>query len=243
MYPRQFFDLFRPEIRDEMVFVGMSFHPSAQSRWEGIIAPGIRDAGLEPYRVDMRLISDSILTDIMVGITIARCLIFDITAEADGSRNGNVMYELGIAHATRHAEEVLVIRSDTARLLFDTSHIRVHGYRTDDPVQARENIRDLVRDFTHGLSLYQGMAIQKAISTLDEVCMAFMHNHASMDHFSLQHHDKAFEPEAVAHRTAIRHLLELGVARFEWKGGDTMQYAYGWTGFGLAVLRELRFRA
>jgi hypothetical protein len=132
------------------VFVAMSFDQRFQRRWEEVIEPGINSvqvAGqrLKAYRVNASVIGDSILTEILGGIGRARIIFADVTSHnLEGAteempiRNGNVMYEVGIAHATRLPEEVLLFRSDRQRLLFDVANVRVNCYDPDnDPETAR----------------------------------------------------------------------------------------------------------
>lgn len=92
---------------------GMVFATRGLDRWEEIIRPAILRAGLEPYRMDITVASVSVLVDIMWSILDAKLLLFDINTNERGARNGNVMYEIGPAHAMRHPEEILITRSDT----------------------------------------------------------------------------------------------------------------------------------
>lgn len=75
---------------------------------------------------------------------------------------------------------------------------------------------------------------------LDEVCLGFLSAHANMQYFSLLEPEKAFEPETVAGRTAIRHLFDLGVLALVWRK-EEQSYAYTWTFLGSAVLQHLGF--
>lgn len=69
------------------------------------------------------------LTDIMDGIAHSLMVLADVsTAGKDQNtgepyRNGNVMYEVGLALACRQPAEVLLIRDDRDRFLFDVSTI------------------------------------------------------------------------------------------------------------------------
>jgi hypothetical protein len=113
MYPANYFGLFPPFPREDKVFIAMSFDQRFEDRWTRVIGPAIRnirvnDVPLEPHRVDIRQISDSILTEILAGITNHRAIFADVTSlgSIDGRplRNGNVMYEVGLAHALRLPE-------------------------------------------------------------------------------------------------------------------------------------------
>src|SRR5438128_2587799 len=108
MYPHTYMSLFPPFPKDNRVFVAMSFDSRFQPRWEKVLVPAIRlverdDMSLEPHRVDLRKASDSVLTEILEGITRCRFFLADISVigEIDGKpiRNANVLYEVGLAHA------------------------------------------------------------------------------------------------------------------------------------------------
>src|SRR5690242_13094536 len=107
MYPAQFFNLFPPFPKTNTCFVAMSFADEMKARWENVLEPGIRDAGLAPYRVDIKKISDSILTDILRNIGDGKVVLADVST-VKGVRNANVLYEVGLAHATRLPEEVIL---------------------------------------------------------------------------------------------------------------------------------------
>jgi hypothetical protein len=155
----------------------MSFAPQFEHRWHNVVQPAIRsvqvgDTRLEPYRVDARHVNDSILTDILMGISNSRLIFVDISTigEFDGTpiRNGNVMYELGLAHSARIAEEVLIFRSDDDRLLFDVANVRVHSFGPDtNPDDARRLLADALVNALREVDLRRHLAVRKAIQSLD----------------------------------------------------------------------------
>lgn len=134
MHPQLFLKTFwQIEFRPQ-IFVAMSFEPRYKSRFDEVIAPAIRSitvggVKLEPYRVDMSKSGDSILTDIIDGIAHSQMVLADVSSTRIGFlrrktyRNGNVMYEVGLALACRHSSEVLLIRDDHDKFLFDVSTI------------------------------------------------------------------------------------------------------------------------
>jgi hypothetical protein len=179
MFPRNYFGLFPPYPRDNKVFVAMSFEDRFQSRWNEVISPAIRNVirqgtPLQPVRVDARLISDSILTEILDGVTNG-CLVFaDVTTigHIDGRsiRNGNVMYEIGLAHAVRLPEEVLIFRSDSDRLLFDVANVRANSYDPEgDPELARSQVSNAIIESLKELDLRRYLAVRSAAQSLDAV--------------------------------------------------------------------------
>lgn len=83
-----------------------------------IIAPAVRDAGLDPYRADQDLTPGSITPKFLSELLNARLVIADLTG-----RNPNVFYELGIAHSFTRP---LISIADTADSLpFDAKDERV----------------------------------------------------------------------------------------------------------------------
>jgi len=177
MYPSQLFSLFPPFPRENKVFVAMSFDPRFDERWEKVIRLGIRrvtvkGTNLEARRVDTRKVSDSILTEILTGISNYLLVFADITSLglADGKpiRNGNIMYEVGLAHAVRLPEEVILFRSDEDPLLFDVAHVRVNYYDPDNKhEESQERVANAVLDAIKELDLRRNLAVQRAVDSLD----------------------------------------------------------------------------
>jgi hypothetical protein len=71
--------------RDHRVFVAMSFAEEFTARWENVIVPAVRSieldgSRLDPHRVDLRKVSDSVLTEILDGIARCRFFVADIRA-------------------------------------------------------------------------------------------------------------------------------------------------------------------
>ncbi len=241
MYPKHYYDLFRHSIDPEMVFVGMSFSPSEEYRWAKIIRPAIIRAGLEPYRVDVEIIGGSVLIDILVGIAKARILLFEVSADQGGMRNGNVMYEIGIAHALRYPEELLLLRSDNHPLLFDVSNIRVLNYNPQDINTSVDSVSGLLKRLKQNIDSTKNLVLDKTISMLDEVSLGLLQSKANLNVFSLRDLDQAFTPQVIEIRSSIRHLLDLGILEVIFRKDDRT-YGYSWTSMGLDLLRKLGFR-
>ena len=180
MYPQNFFSLFPPFPRNNNVFVALSFDKKFDSRWENVIAPTIRKVqingvSLSPYRVDVSRISDSILTDILEGIRSSLLILADITAigNINGKpvRNGNVMYEIGIAQAIRIPEEVVLFRSDEDEILFDLANIRVNFYDPDrDPIKASSILGKSLIGALSEIDHKKSLAVNHAAESLDFDC-------------------------------------------------------------------------
>ena len=113
MYPRRFFDTFwRGDTRKE-VFVAMPFNDEFNSIYEEAIDPATTSIGMQSKRVNASVLSGAIVTDILDGIAHATLILADIsimkTGRWKGQRGGNVMYELGLAHAVRPETDVVVV--------------------------------------------------------------------------------------------------------------------------------------
>ena len=134
MHPNTFIEQLWRGVEADEVFVAMSFAPRYESRYHEIFRPAIesiryRGNPLTARRVDESQTGDSILTEIIRGICESRLVLADVSDLSNGtegsepSRNGNVMYELGLAHAVKSPAKVVIVRDDSKRLLFDVSSI------------------------------------------------------------------------------------------------------------------------
>jgi hypothetical protein len=135
MYPQLFLRTFWQMQFKPQIFVAMSFDDKYKPRFDDIIAPAIRSievdgVSLEPHRVDISKSGDSILTDINDGIAHSQLVLADVSSSIGKDsitgqpyRNANVMYEVGLALACRQPTEILLVRDDHDKFLFDVSTI------------------------------------------------------------------------------------------------------------------------
>ena len=175
MYPATFFGLFPPFPQNLRAFVAMGFDPCFDARWQNVLQPGIRsvtvnDKSLEPHRANLAMSGDSVLTGILDDISRCMVVVADITTlgEHNGRpvRNENVFYEVGLAHAIRLPEEVVLFRSDQATLAFDISNVRVHEYDPDgNPEGARDIVSNTLVGSLNELNLRRQLAIRRAADT------------------------------------------------------------------------------
>jgi hypothetical protein len=157
----------------------MSFDERFTSRWENIIAPAISSIKLpngdylHPYRTDISTVSDSVLTEIEDCIATALLVFVDISTVGHignrAVRNGNVMYELGLAHAVRLPEEVLIFRSDDDPLPFDTANVRVISYEPDGEIMgpAFEKVVNCVTAALEEIELIKHKTVEEISRRLD----------------------------------------------------------------------------
>jgi hypothetical protein len=125
----------------------MPFAGPLGSYYEKIYDPAIRKAGLTPVRADAEIFgTGKIIDQIWRGITAAKVLVTELT-----SRNPNVFYELGLAHAL--GKPVVLVSSNESDVPFDLKHIRVIYYDVNDPFwgnklmeKVAENILSAIRN-------------------------------------------------------------------------------------------------
>lgn len=188
MHPFNFYNLFPPFPRDNRVFVAMSFDKKFDNRWEKVIRPAVKavpvdgssgNVMLEPYRVDLRKVGDSVFTDIINGIGNCRLFFADVTAleyfdilgNQVSHRNENVLYEVGIAHSRRLPEEVILFRSDNYRLAFDLANMRVNHYEPDkNPEEAKRFVEGELLSAIREIDLRKHLSVQEAVDSLTLDC-------------------------------------------------------------------------
>jgi len=177
VYPALLRHLLRRAPRKLRVFVAMSFEEHFATRYNNVIEPAIRSleangVTLEPHRVDRSVVSDSILTEIIDGVTNDLLVFVDLTTigtlDSGPVRNANVLYELGLAHAIRLPQDVVLFRSDADRLLFDLSDIRVRHYDPDvQPDVARQMVAEALKAAADGARLVERAQIAEAVRSVD----------------------------------------------------------------------------
>src|SRR4051812_6902313 len=93
MHPNAYLRSFwRLELRPQ-IFVAMSFDETYRSRYEKVIAPAVSRLSvngkrLSPYRVDTSKSGDSILTDIMEGVSHCQMIVADLSSMGRDSKTG-----------------------------------------------------------------------------------------------------------------------------------------------------------
>jgi hypothetical protein len=111
----------------EICFVMMPFREPIGGYYKKIYEPAIEKAGLKSVRADNEIFgTGKIMDQVWSGINSAKVLVAELT-----TRNPNVFYELGIAHALR--KPVVLVSSNDNDVPFDLHHIRVIYYDVTDP--------------------------------------------------------------------------------------------------------------
>ena len=108
-------------------FVMMPFQNPHGGYYSSIYKPAIEKAGLNPIRADNEIFgAGRIMDQIWSGINAAKILVAELT-----TKNPNVFYELGLAHALE--KPVVLVSSNEDDVPFDLHHIRVIYYDVNDP--------------------------------------------------------------------------------------------------------------
>jgi len=114
-------------------------------RYQDIFAPAIKNAGLEPYRVDQDPKVSIPIQDIERGIRDSKICFAEITLD-----NPNVWFELGYAFAS--GKEVVLVCSDerTTKFPFDVQHRTIIKYSTS----STSDFKKLELDITAKITAY-----------------------------------------------------------------------------------------
>ena len=248
MHPNAFLKTFwQAELRPQ-IFVAMSFADAYKLRFEKVIAPAIQAISmggvpLRPYRVDLSKSGDSILTEIVDGIAHSQMVLADVSTLGHDSktgipyRNGNVMYEIGIALACRQSSEVLLVRDDKDKFLFDVSTIPHMTLNFVDSDAARDALRDELMSRLRERNLVHDARVETAIASLSGPEVAILKTLAKHDlgtiwgkpggSFNLI--DLAAYP-----RLLDKHLIKVAG---EFEEGHA---AFGWTPIGKEIASRIQ---
>jgi hypothetical protein len=232
------------------VFVAMSFSREYDDRFRDIIEPAVADLTLggrhlTAYRVDTSTSGDAITTDIINGIIHSQFFLADVSTMGYDSkhgapyRNGNVMYEVGIAVSCRQPHEILLIHDDADRLLFDVvtiPHLRINFA---DKANARPQLTAALKQRLAEQNHLKDARVEHAIRTLS-------YDELSTIKFFLQaapHQQFGFELK----KQGINSPLLTGVSRLVDKGvlhcsgqGPTGEAMFEWTRLGAYVAARIR---
>lgn len=112
---------------NDSCFVMQPFGAPLGDYYEKIYRPAIEKAGLRPVRADAEIFATGkIMDQVWNGINAAKVLVAELT-----TRNPNVFYELGLAHAMK--KPVVLVSAKEEDVPFDLQHIRVIYYDMSDP--------------------------------------------------------------------------------------------------------------
>lgn len=91
--------------------------------YNDLIAPAIRDAGLDPIRADEEMTGGIIHKPMFERLIFCKFAVADLT-----TANANVFYELGVRHSVRPWSTVLIFSKGGSQLPFDVAPLRAMPY-------------------------------------------------------------------------------------------------------------------
>ncbi|MBU4315652.1 MAG: hypothetical protein KKF30_00105 [Proteobacteria bacterium] len=143
---------------EDTCFVMMPFADPIGQYYSLIYKPAIEKAGLTPIRADDDIFTTGkIIDQIWHGINNAKILVAELT-----SRNANVYYELGLAHALK--KPVVLISSNEQDVPFDLHHIRVIYYDMTDPFWGNKLIDKIAENVISALKNPEEALFKTALS-------------------------------------------------------------------------------
>lgn len=138
-------------------FVVMPFALPIGAYYQDIYQPAIEKAGLRAIRADADIFgTGKIMDQIWAGINNAKVLVTELT-----SRNPNVFYELGLAHALK--KPVVLVSSNAEDVPFDLKHIRVIYYDVTDPFWGQKLIDKIAENIVSALKNPEEAIFEKVL--------------------------------------------------------------------------------
>jgi len=246
MHPNTYLRSFwQPEIKNQ-VFVAMSFEDRFTERFDQIIKPAIEGElisgiQLSAFKVDNSQTGDSILTDIADGIVHSMLFLADVSVIDEGRyaeqpiRNGNVMYEVGLALASRQPSEVLLIRDDTKKFLFDVSTIPHITIDFEDNDTAIQNIRMALTDRITETNKIFNAKVSIATKSLTPLELQILESFEGLNPGMARDFSNKSRGLSIPMERAVSSLLSKGCIESVAKNEETNGLFYGITSFGTNV--------
>ena len=146
---------------NDSCFVMQPFAAPLGDYYEKIYRPAIEKAGLRPVRADAEIFATGkIMDQVWNGINAAKVLVAELT-----TRNPNVFYELGLAHAMR--KPVVLVSAKEEDVPFDLQHIRVIYYDMSDPFWGNKLIEKVAENILSAIQNPEEAVFKSAINGKD----------------------------------------------------------------------------
>jgi hypothetical protein len=140
-------------------FVVMPFAAPVGGYFQNIYEPAIQKAGLRAVRADADIFgTGKIIDQIWSGINASKVLVAELT-----TRNPNVFYELGLAHALD--KPVVLVSSNEEDVPFDLKHIRVIYYDVTDPFWGQKLIDKVAENIVSALKNPEEAVFKRALES------------------------------------------------------------------------------
>lgn len=124
-------------VEEDLCFVLMPFREQFLRIYDDHIRPTLEEIGLRVMKSDDLFTTTEIIEDIWEYINKARIIVADVTG-----RNGNVFYELGLAHTV--GKSVIILTQEESDVPFDLRHLRYFKYTDNEEgwKTLRRNLRN-----------------------------------------------------------------------------------------------------
>jgi hypothetical protein len=250
MLPKAYLDAFWRMEFDARVFVAMSFDREYEDRYSKIIAPAVAELKLggkplTAYQVDTSASGDAITTDIIDGIIHCQLFLADVSTLGHDSkngkpyRNGNVMYEVGIAVSCRQPHEILLIHDDNDPLLFDVTTIPHMRIDFVDEGTARAQLASALKRRLAEQSHIRDARVDRAIRSLsyDELsAIKFFLQRWPQQGFGFELQKQGINSPLL---TGVSRLVDKGVLRCQGQSA-TGEATFEWTPLGACVAQRVQ---
>lgn len=131
--------------KSDSCFVVMPFAPPIGDYYLTVYKPAIEKAQLIAVRADNEIFgTGKIMDQIWSGINAAKVLVAELT-----TKNANVFYELGVAHALE--KPVVLVSSNEDDVPFDLRHIRVIYYDKNDPFWGQKLVNKVAENIVSAI--------------------------------------------------------------------------------------------
>lgn len=250
MHPNAFLQThWRLELRPQ-VFVAMSFAEVYRPRFTQVVEPACKRltaAGcqLSAYRVDNSKTGDSILTDILDGVAHSQLVLADVstagrdTKTGEPYRNANVLYEVGLALACRLPEEVLLVRDDRDKFLFDVSTVPHMTIDFTDVATATQSLAEALDDRLRAQQYALDARVQMAAASLTNSELVLL-SELDLDE---EGHVRGWNPGGMVlsiQEHAASRLLDKGIIKVHAVFEETGAAGYSLTPLGRHVAARVR---
>ena len=200
-------------------------------RFNDTFYPAIKEAGLDPYRVDQDPQVEVPIEAIEKGIRDAAICLADITTD-----NPNVWYELGYAFASR--KSVVMVCSDErkgSRFPFDIQHRTVVGYQSEsssDFEQLQQKIKERIEALlTKDERLQQiaesdPVAPREGLSQPELAVLAVLAGENELSQWSLKGVVEGAGFTAIGFNLGLRRLLNKGLVESGVRRDENDDYDY-----------------
>jgi hypothetical protein len=256
MHPRTFLEgYWRLDIKYQ-VFVAMPFGEPFDKHFSKIFKPAIEGVQvtvsekendknihkLSAYRVDNSKSGDSILTEIMDGIAHSLLILADLSevghwikspTEINGTPNGNVMYEVGLALAIRQQPEVILVRdkNNISKLLFDVSTIPCIPLDFEDSDNSIQQLRSLLIDRIKEIEWRKSNKIAMTLESLTPNEIQIIRENKNREFFAW----KDMNIVNFLVDNALPGLLNKGIVKYKEFSIKLQVPVYTWTTFGRVI--------